>query len=257
MSVSKNYMQEKYGHLGELMVAKICGKNKTCIEMVCENCNLKFLRPVYAWNRDRIFCSHKCNGDFYKTNATPLEEYLTDYDGVHKSKVDCKSYGIWGSMMSRANGSIEKRKPTYKDCSVSDTFKNHKSFHNWCMEQVGYGVEGYELDKDIILKGNKLYSEKTCCFVPKEINMLFVKTTSLRGKYPIGVSYNKTSGYFVSQTKMYGRNCVKYSKNPVDAFLKYKEMKESHIKLVADKYKGSISVAVYNALYSYEVEITD
>ena len=46
---------------------------------------------------------------------------------------------------------------------------------------------GWELDKDILVKGNKIYSPDTCCFVPKEVNTVFTKRQSKRGDYPIGV----------------------------------------------------------------------
>ena len=49
----------------------------------------------------------------------------------------------------------------------------------------------YHLDKDILVKGNKVYSPETCCFVPQEINSLLVTSVRSRGDQPIGVSYNK------------------------------------------------------------------
>lgn len=44
-----------------------------------------------------------------------------------------------------------------------------------------------------------------------------------------------------------------------DAFQKYKEAKEEHLKELAKKYfdKGKIKQNVYNALMNYKVEITD
>ena len=40
-------------------------------------------------------------------------------------------------------------------------------------------------------------------------------------------------------------------------FKQYKIMKETYIKQIADEYKELIPNILYNALYKYEVEITD
>ena len=42
-----------------------------------------------------------------------------------------------------------------------------------------------------------------------------------------------------------------------EAFKQYKIMKETYIKQIADEYKDLIPSKLYNALYKYEVEITD
>lgn len=260
MSVSKDYMQNKYGHLGELVVKSVGGKNRTCINMVCEFCGTSFLRPVYAMKYNKSFCSFKCNMTYYKPNSVTDDEKYLDFDGNYKVKSKCKSYSLWRDMLERSTSErFKEEKPTYKDVSLSESFKNFDFFHSWCLKQVGYGVKGFELDKDILIKGNKIYSEHTCCFVPKEINMLFVKTNTLRGEYPIGVYFHKRLGCFAAQMKMgkHSKACVKYAKTAEDAFALYKEMKENRIKFFADKYKHQIDSKVYNALYNYEVEITD
>lgn len=259
MSVSKEYMQQKYGHLGELVVVKKNGKNRTCIKMSCENCGMEFLRPVYAWNRNKIFCSYKCNGDYYKTNATPIEDYILDSDGVMKPRIKCKSFSHWKDMITRAtDGWYKEIKPTYKDCTVSENFKDFNYFHDWCLQQVGYNKSGYELDKDVLIKGNKEYSENSCCFVPKEINMQFVKSNAIRGDCPIGVTKVKSTGKYSTQVKR--KRLVKYhsiSGTVEEAFFKYKKVKEDYIKYLADVYKDNLDEKVYKALYAYEVEITD
>ena len=110
--------------------------------------------------------------------------------------VKTKEYGVWRKMLQRCYCPlyIEKR-PTYADCYVSDEFKKLEVFRLWCLNQPNFNEvddrgRSFELDKDILVKGNKVYSPETCCFVPSEVNLLFSKTGKLRGSLPIGVSAN-------------------------------------------------------------------
>lgn len=73
--------------------------------------------------------------------------------------------------------------------SSSENFKHYTYFQDWCSKQVGFNVEGFALDKDTLVKGNKVYSEDTCCFVPQEINSLMTKANARRGTYIIGVNF--------------------------------------------------------------------
>ena len=115
------------------------------------------------------------------------------------------------------------------------------------------------LDKDILVKNNRIYSPETCLIVPYRINMLFVKRKGCRGKSPIGTSYDSkrelygiSRNYVVGKTHYLGRFA-----NSVDAFDTYKTYKEKHIKNVADEYKDLIPEKVYVAMYKYEVDIND
>lgn len=165
---------------------------------------------------------------------------------------------LWYNMLERCycNHHV-KNKLTYKDCKVSDNFKYYPYFKDWCENQIGFNNVGWHLDKDILVKGNKVYSEDTCVFVPNEINMLFTKRQSLRGNYPIGVYLNGNK--FVASLCKFGERRKHLGRFNIEkeAFLVYKEAKELHIKEVANKYKGQIDDKVYQALMSYEVEITD
>ena len=51
------------------------------------------------------------------------------------------------------------------------------------------------MDKDILVKHNKIYSPDTCMFVPQTINNLFVKNNKNRGKSVIGISLHKCGKY--------------------------------------------------------------
>ena len=99
----------------------------------------------------------------------------------YKSSSNGKSlphYSCWSSMLSRCYDEKFKTKhPTYKDCICSDNFKQYTYFYEWCEQQKGFNTfdengARFELDKDLLFKDNKLYSEHTCIFLPKEINTL-------------------------------------------------------------------------------------
>ena len=170
-----------------------------------------------------------------------------------------KEYILWKSMLCRCyDVKYSNKYPTYQNSEVSDSFKYFPYFKEWCKKQIGCDQQGWHLDKDILVKGNKLYSEDTCCFVPKEINNLLIKNDSSRGEYPVGVRYRKKSRKFESQLTICGKVvCLGCFNNPEDAFQAYKTAKEAYIKDVANKWKDKIDLRVYSALMSYKVEIND
>ena len=96
--------------------------------------------------------------------------------------VETKDYKLWKSMLGRCyDEKYSNKYPTYKDCTASDNFKYLPYFEEWCHQQIGFDQVGWQLDRDLLIKGNKIYSEDTCCFVPAEINSLFIKCDRSRG----------------------------------------------------------------------------
>ena len=170
-----------------------------------------------------------------------------------------KEYQVWKGMLERCySDKFQAKKPTYKGCIVSENFVCYLYFKKWCNKQIGFDQVGWHLDKDILSKGNKVYSEDTCCFVPQEINSLLVRSNATRGKYPLGVSYLTRLGMFEASVSLGGRNKrIGRFYNAQEAFYAYKEVKESYIKEVANKWKDQIDPRVYNALMSWNIEITD
>ena len=137
-------------------------------------------------------------------------------------------------------------------------FHKYSHFKEWCNKQVGFDQDGWQLDKDILVKGNKVYSPNTCVFVPKEINCLIIHRKSVRGEYPIGVTFDPKIGKFRSQMNRGGKKThMGLFSYPEEAFYAYKEAKEDYIKEVANKWKDQIDHRVYKALMNYQVEITD
>ena len=176
------------------------------------------------------------------------------------SGVKTREYMLWQSMLKRCYSDVYKKKrPTYKGCKCSENFLHYEYFYEWCQSQVGFGNEGWQLDKDLLIKSNKVYSESTCVFLPSEINSVLIKCTATRGEYLIGVCWHNTNKAFMAQVgKSKGKSkCLGYYSTEIEAFKAYKGAKESFIKEQAEKWKSQIDVRAYNALMNYEVGIDD
>ena len=178
--------------------------------------------------------------------------------------VQTKEYTLWQSMLERCySDTCKKKYPNYIDCEVSDNFKSYEYFYEWCHKQTGFNNEGNEspfhLDKDLLIKGNKVYSESTCVFIPAEVNTLLTKRTASRGEHLIGVCWSETNKAFKAQvSKSKGKSeHLGYFKTELEAFNAYKVAKESFVKEQANKWKLQIDERAYKALMNYTVEITD
>ena len=171
-----------------------------------------------------------------------------------------KEYKLWQSMLVRCySDTYKKRQPTYEGCEVSDNFKSYEYFYEWCHKQVGFDNQDWQLDKDLLVKGNKVYNEDSCVFIPQEINSLLVKCAASRGKHLIGVNWHKTNKAFramVSKGKG-KREHLGVFNTELEAFNAYKTAKESFIKEQAEKWKGQIDKRAYEALMKYEVSVDD
>ena len=182
-------------------------------------------------------------------------KYLASISGVQT-----KEYNLWQHMLKRCySDKYQKKYPTYEGCEVSDNFKSYEYFYEWCHKQVGFNNKDWHLDKDLLIKGNKVYSESTCVFIPAEVNTLLVKSTASRGEYLIGVCWSNTHKAFKAQvSKSKGkREHLGYFNTEIEAYNTYKQAKESFIKEQADKWKSQIDPRAYEALMKYTVEITD
>lgn len=172
------------------------------------------------------------------------------------------SYRAWDRMIRRCYGDNPNYKnSTYKDCTVCEEWLCYANFEKWYDENY-YEIDGErtELDKDILLKGNKVYSPITCVFVPKNINALFEKSNKIRNSFYIGVrQHSKYKNKYMAECSD-GHNKNKYLgifDNPKEAFYAYKTHKENLIKEIAEKYKESIPNKLYEAMFNYKVEMTD
>ena len=187
-------------------------------------------------------------------------------DGSRPAKVaskNVKEYMLWTSMLSRCfSDRCKSEHPTYKVCKVSNNFLNYTFFYDWCQEQVGFGnidEKGcsWQLDKDLLIVGNKTYSENSCVFAPQEINSFFIARSNDRGNYPIGVCFHKQVGKYSAVCSVNGkRQHLGYLNTPQEAFAVYKTFKEALCKELALKWQNEIDVRLFNAMMNWNISDT-
>ena len=224
-----------------------------------KNVEIQFLKTGYCKVAEMKNVRNGVVKDPYSPSVYGIGISGTKYP-IKVNGVITKEYTLWTHMLQRCySDTYKKKQPTYEGCEVSDNFKRYEYFYEWCHKQVGFGNEDWHLDKDLLIKGNKVYSESTCVFIPKEINSVLTKCTASRGEYLIGVCWHKRDKVFMATvSKNKGKQeYLGYFNTEIEAFNAYKQAKESFVKEQAEKWKGKIDERAYDALMNYEVEIDD
>ena len=189
---------------------------------------------------------------------------LGDKYKSHIDKKELKEYRAWKHMLRRCFDEKYKiKRPTYEDVYCCDEWLYYYVFYEWLHKQENFDSwlinDGWALDKDVLVKGNKLYSPDTCCLIPTNINSLFTKRDSVRGDLPIGVSKSHNKFRFRCSNPITKQRHDMTFNTLEEAFKTYKQYKENIIKQVAQEEfdKGNITQKCYEAMIRYEVEITD
>ena len=128
-----------------------------------------------------------------------------------------------------------------------------------CLDQVGYDKKGYHLDKDILTKGNKVYSEDTCVFVPNSLNQFLVSRVNFRGDNPLGVVFSKKMNlYHARVNDGFGKlKHIGFFENKIEAFNAYSVEKRIIGLNLSKFYDGCVDSRVIEALKDIHVDIGD
>lgn len=177
--------------------------------------------------------------------------------GKYKARVGKKNvgiYDIWSKLLKRCyDQKTQEKHPTYIGCTVSKEWYDYQNFAEWFYNHP-YSALGYHLDKDILTHGNKIYSPKTCCLIPRELNNLFTDRRNHRGEYPQGVSLHKPSGKYLAHVMTNGvKKHLGCFTCPNEAHRVYKKAKEAHVKTKAIEWQDRIARDVFDALMSWEL----
>ena len=249
--------------VGKVFKSKLTGDFKILKYNDNKNVEIQFLRTGYETVAHLGSIKSGSVKDPYSPSLYGVGILGTKYPSTINGR-NTKEYLLWQCMLQRCcSDDFKKKNPTYEGCEVSNNFKSYEYFYEWCHKQIGFGNQGngnpFHLDKDLLVKGNKVYSESTCVFIPREINQVLVKREALRGEHLIGVCwYEKGKAFKAQMNKSRGKKeHLGYFKTEIEAFNAYKVAKESFIKEQAEKYKSQIDIRAYEALMNYQVNIDD
>lgn len=137
--------------------------------------------------KNKLVCGVGINDADY---VVGIYEELPRTNGKRNKKLiwQCPFYFRWKGMLQRCySKSCLEKYPSYIGCSVCEEWLTFSNFKAW-MEQQDW--EGKQLDKDLLVYQNKVYSHETCIFIAPSINSFLVKRDKCRGDYPLGVSYH-------------------------------------------------------------------
>lgn len=146
--------------------------------------------------------------------------------------ITCPFYRKWHNMLKRCYCKKEIAKnPTYKGCSVNEKWLTFSVFRSWMNSQ---DWEGKHLDKDILIQGNKIYSSDACVFVDPHVNYLLSERCAARGKYKLGVSFDKRRNNYQASCSVNARKVhIGTYNSEGDAHEAYKKFKLQYIATVA------------------------
>jgi len=161
-------------------------------------------------------------------------------------------YNAWKGILDRCyreNRSV--RNKAYIGCTVADEWQCFQNFAKWYEENWKRHMKGWDLDKDLFVKDNRVYSPENCCFVPQEINKILIRRTDNKNA-PMGAIF-KNGKFIVRMYKDGERLTLGSYNNAEQASMVYKTAKEDYIKELAERWKPYLDVRAYNSLMSYEL----
>ena len=191
MNRAEQLAAKKLEYEGKIYPTNRCG-DVVVVEYIASN---RVLIRFLNTNNEKFVGTSELKEGLIKDKAqiTTCNYGIIDIDGASIGKTMTKEYRLWNGMINRCyNEKSLMKYPSYAKCSVDERWKYLSAFKEWCNNQIGFDQEGWALDKDILVKGNKVYSPETCCFVPVEINCAVTNNKKVRGELPQGVIWNCT-----------------------------------------------------------------
>lgn len=176
-------------------------------------------------------------------------------EGDFKSSIGGKltlEYVVWRNMLMRCySEEVQLIWKTYVGCTVCEEWHNFQNFARWYNEQDNHHREGFNIDKDLMCVGNKVYCPEYCCLIPEELNLALV-TKHRESVYP-----RKSGSYVVFGTSQEGgvasTNYLGSFKDKEDALRLSRKTKTEYIRSLVPIYSSVLPDRVIDAIMNYSV----
>ena len=180
-----------------------------------------------------------------------IKVYGVGINDVYEKVRHSECYKKWLSILYRCYHSTQKEhSKSYNSCVVCDEWLYLSKFKQWFDNPENGFIKGYEIDKDLLSNGSKIYSPDTCCFLPPEINGL-IKLPNGKKQLPTGVIKiaDKRRCYRVD----FRKKSVGYFETIEEASNLYKKLKREQILEAINRYykDNLITNKVYNSLINF------
>lgn len=183
---------------------------------------------------------------------------LNDWDGAVSVSYSKKipEYQMWKDLLKRVySEKYHKKSPTYIGVTIDPKWHSLKGFIEDVSTLKNYEealYNGYALDKDIAVNGNRHYSLENCCFVPPEVNTQFKVLNKTNG-LPKGVYKKTDSNKFACDCRTSEKTFyLGLYDTPEEAFIVRKRFKQIEMKKLADKYRGVLDERVIHKLEHFD-----
>lgn len=140
-------------------------------------------------NKGKLVCGVGINDADYTVIVKEIVGFKEDGTKIIKQVWICPFYRVWQNMLTRCYSDKYKvNRPTYEYCTTVPEWHYFMTFRAWMEKQDWIDRQ---LDKDLLVPGNKVYGPETCVFIDSKVNSFILERNAARGDCPIGVTFCK------------------------------------------------------------------
>lgn len=155
------------------------------------------------------------------------------------------AHKAWSGVIERCYSTrLRHSRPCYSDVTISGDWHNFQNFAKWFYSQRGAEL-GWEIDKDLLVTGNKHYSPETCILLPRRLNTAIIHVGS--NENVLGYSYHPVSKLYSTMvsTPAGGRNI--YFKTKDECVKYYYKSKSEQLSSLANEWREELDPKAFDS----------